>query len=185
MLRPDFLRGIGRLKQFSICLRHPIFPNNSPPPSNWCLFFPSSSSFSITCQAFDQRPLALRPGRATARAGQSPECFCKVSGSITERSMAPGRKNDFRPYLDVAFEPLAKEPLALRIRLAVCLLSGSYAQSSRLWKLLGWLRPNHSGKIWGGNAARIYNLDLRKADRVALTVSRCIAGWPPAKSSEI
>jgi L-fucono-1,5-lactonase len=165
MLRPDFLRGIGRLKSFKLCYDILIFPKQLPAAIELVALFPGQQ-FVLDHLA---KPLIkdrrLSPWQEQLRElAKAPNVCCKVSGLITEAEHGAWQNKDFRPYLDVAFEAFGEDRLLFGSDWPVCLLSGSYAQVVELLDdyLSGFDQITRE-KIWGGNAARIYNLDLQPA----------------------
>jgi len=159
---PNFLRGNRPAQAIQYLLRHPNFPKQLAAAIELVSLFPSSSSFSITWPAFDQRPLALALAGATARAGQSPECFCKVSGLITEAEHGAWQKNDFRPYWTWRSEAFG-EDRCLRIDWPVLPASGSYAQVVAIMEDTWLASTKPSGKNLGSMRLEFTTLILRKA----------------------
>jgi L-fuconolactonase len=159
MLRPDFLSGIGRLKQFNLCYDILIFPKQLPAAIELVALFPEQQ-FVLDHLA---KPLIkdrrLSPWQEQLRElAKAPNVCCKVSGLITEAEHGAWQNNDFRPYMDVAFEAFGEDRLLFGSDWPVCLLSGSYAQVVELLdNYLSGFDQITREKIWGGNTARIYD----------------------------
>ncbi|MBI3878164.1 MAG: amidohydrolase family protein, partial [Verrucomicrobia bacterium] len=105
MLRPDFQRGIGRLKQFKLAYDILIFPKQLPAAIKLAAKF-SEQRFVLDHIA---KPLirdgTLEPWAAQIRElTKSPNVWCKVSGMVTEAKWHAWKPADFRSYLDVVFE---------------------------------------------------------------------------------
>lgn len=163
MLRPDFLRGISKLKQFHLTYDILIFPRHLPAAIELVQRQPEQP-FVLDHLA---KPLikdgCLSPWREQIRElAQSANVFCKISGLVTEANWAGWQPADFKPYLDVIFEAFGDDRLMFGSDWPVCLLAGSYEQVHRL--VTGYVAslPKPVGnKILGGNAARFYSLLAR------------------------
>jgi L-fuconolactonase len=160
MLRPEFQRGIGKLKQFKLTYDILIYPKQLP------------AAIALV-KAFPDQPLVLdhiakplikdgvvSPWREQIRElATSPSVFCKVSGMVTEADHAKWKPSDFNPYLDIIFEAFGEDRLMFGSDWPVCLLAGSY---DRVFGLLDdytrRLSANARGRFYGGNAVRFYRL---------------------------
>jgi len=92
-------------------------------------------------------------------AAACPNIFCKLSGMITEADWQRWRPADLRPYVNAALELFGPERLMFGSDWPVCELAGSYRQvHEALVEVLGPLSDDDRSKIFGGTAARFYNL---------------------------
>ena len=94
-------------------------------------------------------------------AGKRDNVCCKVSGMVTEDRWGAWTMESLRPYLEVAAEAFGAERLMAGSDWPVCLVATEYA---RWWETLreffaGWSEAERAA-IFGGNAARVYRLNL-------------------------
>ena len=160
MLRPDFMRGLGKLIQFNLSYDILIYPKQLPAAIALARKFPEQP-FVLDHMA---KPFikdgVLSPWREQIRelAG-SPNVWCKVSGMITEANHTAWKPADFKPYLDVVFEAFGVDRLMFGSDWPVCLLAGSY---ERMFELVDeythQLTPSARAKFFGENAARFYRI---------------------------
>jgi L-fuconolactonase len=166
MLRPAFLRGIGRLKQFNLTYDILIFPKQLPAAIELVKRFPDQSFVLDHIAKPLIRDGAISPWREQIRElAAMQNLLCKVSGMITEADHAKWKLSDFRPYLDIAFEAFGEDRLMFGSDWPVCLLAGSY---ERVFGLVdNYARQKSNGardKLFGGNAARFYRVLPSPAD---------------------
>jgi L-fuconolactonase len=85
----------------------------------------------------------------------------KVSGLVTEAA-AEWTVADLRPYVDALLNAFGPARLMYGSDWPVCLLAGSYDQVfDAAVELTGALSPSERADVFGGTAARVYDLDLR------------------------
>jgi L-fuconolactonase len=160
MLRPNFLRGIGKLKAFDLTYDILIFPKQLSAAIELVKHFPEQS-FVLDHIA---KPLikdrVLSPWREQIRElAKAPNVVCKVSGMVTEADHVKWNPDDFKPYLDVVFAAFGEDRLMYGSDWPVCLLAGSHEQVLGLVddytrQLTAAARDN----FFGGNADRFYRL---------------------------
>jgi L-fuconolactonase len=160
MLRPDFLRGIGKLKQFDVTYDLLIFPKQLPAAIKLVKRF-SEQVFVLDHLA---KPLirngVLSPWKEQTRElAQLPNVMCKVSGMVTEANWQRWKSDDFKPYLDVVLEAFGPDRVMYGSDWPVCLLAASYEQVFGLVKdFVARLGPEVEARFFGSNAARFYGL---------------------------
>ena len=160
MLRPDFLRGIGKLEQFDLTYDILIFPNQLPAAIELAKRFPEQSFVLDHIAKPFIKDQVLSPWREQIRElAQSPSVWCKVSGLVTEAKWQGWKTDDFKPYLDAVFEAFGSDRMIYGSDWPVCLLAGSYAGVFKLMKnYVSRLGPDVEAKFFGLNAARFYGL---------------------------
>src|SRR6185437_12453649 len=90
-----------------------------------------------------------------------PNVHCKLSGMVTEADLKNWKPQDFKPYLDVAYEAFGPDRLMFGSDWPVCLLAASYHQVKQLLAdYLASKPPSDRDKIFGANAARFYSLKV-------------------------
>ena len=160
MLRPDFMRGLGKLIRFDLTYDILIYPKQLPAAIGLARKFPEQP-FVLDHIA---KPLikdgAMSPWREQIRelAGSS-NVWCKVSGMITEANHAAWKPADVEPYLHVVFEAFGEDRLMYGSDWPVCLLAGTY---ERMFELVDsytrQLTPPARGRFFGDNATRFYRI---------------------------
>src|SRR5204862_4052339 len=102
MLQPDFLRGIGKLKQFGLGYDILIFPKQLPAAIELVRRFPEQPFVLDHIAKPLIKDAVLSPWQEHIRElAKAPNVFCKISGVVTEAKLGAWKHNDFRPYLDV------------------------------------------------------------------------------------
>jgi L-fuconolactonase len=161
MLKPEFLRGIGALKQFGLTYDILIFPRQLPTAIELARKFPEQK-FVLDHLA---KPLVrhgtLSPWREQmCELAQSPNVFCKVSGLITEADWANWKSSELKPYFEIALELFGESRLMYGSDWPVCLLAGNYERVFRLQDdFAQQLGSAGCAKFFGGNAAEFYRID--------------------------
>lgn len=160
LLRPDFLRGIGQLKEFGFTYDILVYPRQLPAAAELVAKFPT--------QKFVLDHIA-KPGikageidgwgRGIRELASHSNVWCKLSGLVTEAEWHGWQATDFRPYLDVVFDCFGCDRLMFGSDWPVCLLAGSYGQMKRIIEDYTEGMPQAAKeKIFGLNAARFYGL---------------------------
>ena len=160
MLRPAFLRGLGKLKQFKLKYDLLIVPKQLP------------AAIAVVQKLPDQ-PFVLdhiakpfiKDGKISPwkeqilELSKSENVLCKVSGMVTEAKRGAWQKADFRPYLDIVFEAFGEDRLMFGSDWPVCLLSGTYPQVRELVDdYLEKLPAGTHAKVFGENCAKFYGV---------------------------
>ncbi|HMJ92371.1 MAG TPA: amidohydrolase family protein [Candidatus Acidoferrum sp.] len=133
MLKPEFLRGIGKLKQFELAYDFLLYPKQLPAAIQVAAKFPEQR-FVLDHVA---KPLIragmLKPWRDDLKElARNPNVFCKISGLVAEARHDAWSKDDFRPYLDIVIQHFGEERVMFGSDWPVCLLAASYAQVHQL-----------------------------------------------------
>ena len=91
--------------------------------------------------------------------GAMDNCYCKISGIITEADWHSWTAEQIRPYLDVALEAFGSRRLMFGSDWPVCLVAGSYREVVNLAAdYVKNLSVQEQQDFWGGNAIRFYGL---------------------------
>ena len=163
MLRPEFMRGIGRLQQFDLTYDILIYPKQLPAAIRLVEEFPDQPFVLDHIAKPAIGAGVISPWREQLRElARFPNVFCKVSGLVTEATWDGWRSDDFRPYLDVAFESFGIDRLMYGSDWPVALLAGTYTQVHGL--VQSYVPPQHHAAFFGDNAARFYGIDPRSID---------------------
>jgi L-fuconolactonase len=160
MLREDFQRGIGMLHRFDLIYDLLVFPRQLPAAIALAERFPEQPFVLDHLAKPPIRDGGLSPWREQIRQlAKLPNVSCKVSGLVTEADWQNWRAEDFKPYLDVAFEAFGADRLMFGSDWPVCLLAGSYERVFGLVQdYVARLGADVEAKFFGGNAAGFYGL---------------------------
>src|SRR5437867_3045015 len=160
MLRPNFLRGLGKLIQFNLAYDILIYPKQLPAAITLARKFPEQPFVLDHIAKPFIKDGVLSPWREQIRElAASSNVWCKVSGMITEANHTLWKPADFRPYLDVVFGAFGEDRVMYGSDWPVCLLAGSY---ERMFEMVDTytrqLTPLARARFFGDNAARFYRL---------------------------
>ncbi len=134
MLGPDFLRGIGRLKQFKLTYDILIYPKQVRAAIELVDRLPEQPFVLDHIAKPSIRNGTLSPWREQIRElAKSPRVFCKVSGMVTEADHERWKPSDFKPYLDVVFEAFGENRLMYGSDWPVCLRNFSHIRKISVW----------------------------------------------------
>jgi len=160
MLREDFQRGISKLRAFGLTYDILIYPQQLPAAIELVRKFPEQPFVLDHLAKPRIREGAVSPWREHIRElGRASNVMCKVSGLVTEARWREWRADDFRPYLETALEAFGPARLMYGSDWPVALLAASYEQVFGLAKdYFAPLGPEAEAGIFGGNAARFYDL---------------------------
>jgi L-fuconolactonase len=160
LLRADFRRGIGRLKEFGFTYDILIYPRQLAAALKLIERYPDQPFVidHIAKPLIKERRLA--PWEQLMREiAAHPHVYCKVSGLITEADWQAWQPGDFKPYLDVVFAAFGSERIMFGSDWPVCLLAGSYRQVVELIEeYTKDFTPEERERIFGLNAQRFYRV---------------------------
>src|SRR5262249_44211761 len=129
MLRPEFCRGIARLKEYDFTYDILIYAVQLPAAMELVEKFPGQHFVIDHIAKPSIRTGELKPWKEQMQAiAKCPNVYCKLSGLVTEADWRNWRSEDFRPYLDVVFEAFGPKRLMFGSDWPVCLLAASYQQ---------------------------------------------------------
>ncbi len=161
MLRPEFRRGISRLREFDLTYDLLLFPKHLPAAVRLVEEFPDQPFVldHIAKPKIGER--LLSPWRDDIEAlAALPNVYCKLSGMVTEAKWKQWRPEDFHAYLDVIFEAFGADRLMIGSDWPVCMLSGDYSSTMQI--VIDYLRrfpAEAQASVLGGNCARFYGID--------------------------
>jgi len=161
ILRPDFNQGIRNLAKYGLLYDILIFWKHLPQTIRFVDMHPEQAFVvdhiakpRIARAAFDNEWATCI--RELAKRGH---VSCKISGMITEVRDAEWDIDLLRPYFDTILEAFGPQRVMFGSDWPVCLLRGTYSDWVRAVKeLSSSLSPDEQAALWGGNAARIYQL---------------------------
>lgn len=161
MLQPDFMRGIGALKQFDYTYDILIYPDQL------------KHSLELV-KKFPDQPFVLdHLGKPNIKDGQIDEwkkdiqklaelenVYCKVSGMVTEAKWNEWKKNDFKPYMDAIVEAFGTDRLMFGSDWPVCLVAAaSYEEVLEIVNsYFEAFSDSEKEMVFGKTAIKFYNL---------------------------
>ena len=161
MLRPDFLRGIGRLAKFDLAYDVLIFPRHLAFATDLARRFPGQRFVLDHLAKPMIKDAVISPWKEDLETlADEPNVFCKISGMVTEARWRGWKKKDFKPYLDAAWGAFGEDRLMFGSDWPVCLLSGEYPEVVGI--VAEWVEQfpvAGRAKFFGDNAARFYRLN--------------------------
>lgn len=160
MLRADFIRGIGLLKQFDFTYDILIFPQHLPNTLKLVRKYPEQP-FVIDHLAkpiiHDRKVEEWK--RELGAIAACENVYCKVSGMVTEAKWHDWRNEDFTPYLDAVVELFGTNRLMYGSDWPVCTLSSTYEDMYGIvTNYFSKFSKIEKENVFGSNAARFYHL---------------------------
>jgi len=161
MLRPEFRRGIARLKEYGLMYDLLLYPKHLPVAAKLVGEFPQQG-FVLDHIA---KPLiadgVLEPWASDIRAlARFDNVTCKLSGMVTEARWRRWKPLDFRPYLDVVLEAFGPGRLMIGSDWPVCTVSADYGTTlSLVQDFIATLSADEGAAILSGTCTRAYRLD--------------------------
>jgi L-fuconolactonase len=154
-MRPEVLRGIGKLKQFDLAYDILIFHKQLPAAIELVRHFPEQR---FVLDHIAKPPIAAgdREPWATLirQLAQSPNGMCKISGMVTEADWTKWESDDFEPYLDIVAEAFGPDRLMYGSDWPVCLLAAEYRKVHDLV----FNKFGNDKRFFGENCARFYKI---------------------------
>jgi L-fucono-1,5-lactonase len=160
MLKPAFLNGISKLKDFGFTYDILIFPDQLKYASKLVSQFPDQSFVLDHIAKPDIKNQNINDWERDIRElGKFENVYCKASGMVTEADWKQWEPEDFSPYLEVVFEAFGAGRVMYGSDWPVCLVAASYDRMLELVKdYTSKLSVHEQGLFWGGNATKFYNL---------------------------
>ncbi len=160
LARPHIVRGIARLQDFGLTYDILIYPRQLPAALELVRQLPQQPFVLDHLAKPLIRQRALDPWRSQLRQlAQAPNCFCKLSGLVTEAPTGPWQPADFYPCLDAAWEAFGEDRLMFGSDWPVCLLNGDYPSvRSLIHDYVQSKKPAALPKVFGQNAQRFYRI---------------------------
>ncbi|HXS74901.1 MAG TPA: amidohydrolase family protein [Terracidiphilus sp.] len=160
MLRSDFRRGIGRLREYNLAYDILIFPRQLQAAIKLVHEFPDQrfvldhiAKPMIAEGRMEPWDLGIRE---LAKAGN---VCCKLSGMVTEARWDDWKAADFRPYLDTVLDAFGSARLMIGSDWPVCTVAGTYGRAIGLVRdYIGQLTSSEQEAMLGGNCARFYGI---------------------------
>ena len=174
MLRPAFCRGLSLLESHGLTYDILIYPKHLPAAAELVARFGRQRFVLDHLAKPDIARGEIREWEKGIRElAKFPLVHCKLSGLVTEADRMHWTTDDFRPYLDVAFECFGPDRLLAGSDWPVCTLAADYARTIALVNDYMASKPvSERDAVMGGNAARLWHLHVPRHTRGALSLSK-------------
>jgi len=133
MLREEFIRGIGQLKDYGLAYDLLLFPKHIPRAVKLVSLFPGQR---FVLDHMGKPPIKKGEIKSwqkdLVRLSQFPNVFCKLSGMVTEADWGSWKQEDFDPYMRVVRDAFGPGRLMLGSDWPVCTLGGNYSRVMRI-----------------------------------------------------
>lgn len=162
LLRPDFWEGISVLEEFGLAYDILIYARHLTTAVEFVKRFPTQRFvLDHLAKPNIKRREIDKWARGIRELASFPNVYAKLSGLVTEADWQAWKAEDFRPYLDVAFDCFGTQRLIIGSDWPVCTVAASYERAVDLVK--SYL-TKYSGKeqsaVLGDNAARFWKLQV-------------------------
>jgi L-fuconolactonase len=159
-LSPAFVRGIAALKQFDFTYDILIFPDQLIYSKNLAAQFPEQKFVVDHLAKPYIKKREIKEWTLDIEAiAKLPNVWCKVSGMVTEADWKAWKKDDFTPYMDVIIANFGIDRIMFGSDWPVCQVAASYNEVVNIVKdYFSSFSADDQQKVFGGNAARFYNL---------------------------
>lgn len=161
VLRQDFNRGIGLLKEFALGYDILIFERHLPQTIEFVDRHPGQIFVLDHIAKPRIKDHLLEPWRTTlSQLARRENVYCKLSGLVTEADWSSWTENDLEPYVDVVLEAFGPRRILFGSDWPVLLAACSYRRWVELVRrMIGTLSGDEQDWIMGKTAAEAYRLD--------------------------
>lgn len=163
VLREEFQRGIGHLKEFGLTYDILVFPNQLKNAVKLTAKFPNQK-FVLDHMAKPYiKDRKLKEWQTDIKLlAKNPNVYCKLSGMITEADWKNWKTKDFKPYLDTVFNAFGTARILYGSDWPVCKLAGEYKQVLEVvGNYIQELSQAEQDLIMGANACNFYSLESK------------------------
>lgn len=162
LARPEFVRGVGRLKEFGLTYDILIYPRQLPAAIELVRKLPEQKFVVDHLAKPEIKAGKLEPWAGLMREiASNPNVYCKLSGMVTEADWKNWKAEDCEVFLEVVFDAFGAERLMFGSDWPVCLVAASYAQvKSIVEEYVDRHTPAAKSAIFGENGKRFYQTQL-------------------------
>ncbi|GLR18695.1 amidohydrolase family protein [Portibacter lacus] len=160
LIRPDVLRGIGLLAEFSLTYDILVFAHQLPAAIEMAMQFPNQS-FVLDHIAKPKISEGIDEEwkNNIRKLAELQNVSCKISGMVTETSGFIWSKQDFEPFLDHIMTEFGVERVMYGSDWPVCLLAANYGEQLNIVAdYISKFSETEQRKIMGDNASAFYRL---------------------------
>lgn len=167
LLQEDFLRGISVLEEIDLAYDILIYEKHLPTAVEFLKHFPKQRFVldHLAKPAIKRKEIETW-ARGMRELAKFSNVYAKLSGLVTEADWQSWRPEDFRPYLDVAFEHFGPRRLMIGSDWPVGTVAASYDAAVNIVKsYLSRCTQEEAEAVLGGNAARFWRLTPEWGER--------------------
>ena len=160
MLRPAFMKGISKLKNFDFTYDILIYPDQIQYIGEFVKAFPDQK-FVIDHIA---KPNIKEKNIVEWKKGMEalaeyPNLYCKISGMVTEADWKNRGKDDCNPYMDVIVNSFGTKRIMFGSDWPVCLVAANYQQTLEIVvNYFSSFTQSEQEDFFGLNAVNFYKL---------------------------
>jgi L-fuconolactonase len=160
LMQPDFLHGISLLEEFDLAYDILIYEKHLPVATEFVERFPRQRFVLDHLAKPPIREQGLHPWAEGIRElATFPNVCCKLSGLVTEADWQGWSAEQFKPYLDIAFDSFGADRLMIGSDWPVCTVAASYCRTIDLVQNYVRLCPAEVvEKVLGETAKKFYKL---------------------------
>jgi len=160
MLEPNFKRGIGLLHKYGFTYDILIFPDQLTYATQLAQEFPQQKFVLDHLAKPDIKSNKIGEWAADIKLlAANKNVYCKVSGMVTEADWHNWTNNTFTKYLDVVFNAFGTDRIMFGSDWPVCLVAAEYTPMKAIVsEYTQQFTAAEQDRIFGGNAAKFYNL---------------------------
>ena len=160
MLKEEFQRGIGLLKEYNLTYDILVFPHQLAAAAETVSLHPSQK-FVIDhlAKPYIKKQEIGEWARFMKAIGEHENVMCKLSGMVTEADWDTWQVEDFKPYLDIVIEAFGIDRVMFGSDWPVCLVSASYPQVKEIVEdYVKEFSEEERAKVFGINAMKFYGI---------------------------
>jgi L-fuconolactonase len=161
MLRPDFLKGIEKLRAHDLTYDLLLFPKHLERAIELVSMFPDQKFVLDHISKPFIKSGILDPWRKDLDSlAAQPNVWCKISGMVTEADHEHWKYEDFVPYLDEVVEAFGTDRIMFGSDWPVCRLGGEYHEVMNIpMKYFEKFPDGDKKKVFAENAIGFYGLN--------------------------
>jgi L-fuconolactonase len=162
LLQKEFLKGISLLAEFDLAYDILIYPKHLPTAVEFVKCFPTQRFVLDHLAKPNIRGKEIGTwARGLRELASFPNVYAKLSGLVTEADWQQWKAEDFRPYLDVAFDCFGAQRLMFGSDWPVCTVAASYERALTIVKeYLRGYSAEECAAVLGDNAATFWKLKV-------------------------
>lgn len=162
MLRPAFVNGIEKLKDYNLTYDLLLFPKHLERAIELVSMFPDQRFILDHISKPFIKTGILQPWKEDIEAlATQPNVWCKISGMVTEADHQSWNYMDFVPYMKVVCEAFGTDRIMLGSDWPVCRLAGEYNEVMGIpLDFLNHLSETEKESIYRQNAIDCYQLEI-------------------------
>ena len=161
MMREDFRRGIGKLKNYGLVYELLLFARHLALAAEFVAQFPEQMFVLDHIGKPAIRDGRLRPWANDIRKlARFDNVACKISGMVTEADWESWKPKQLVPYMETVLEAFGHERVMIGSDWPVCTVAATYEEvMETAYDFVGRLSASEQEAIWAGNAQRIYAIE--------------------------